>query len=151
MAQLPNVFNAKDSDKMSGFEPIPAAWYLAEMTKSEYKQNSAKTGHFLNCQVKVLEGEHKGRLVFVLMNLDNPSTTAVEIAQKELASICEACGIDELEDSTELHGIPMAIRVIIKPASGGYPPKNEIKAYLPEDKMPENEGSDDSPFESEED
>lgn len=146
MAQLPDVFNAKDNEKMGGFEPIPEAWYLLEITKSEMKKTNAGTGSYLTCQLRVLEGEYKGRYIFNLMNLDNPNPTAVEIAQKELASICEACGLDEIEDSTELHGIPMACRVVIKEGSGGYPPKNEIKAYKAENEMPEEE--DESPFEA---
>ena len=149
MAQLPSVFNAKDNDKMGGFDPIPAAWYLVEIMKSEYKATNAKTGHYLTCQMKVLEGEYKGRYLFNLLNLDNPNPVAVEIGQKELASMCEACGIDELEDSTELHGIPMAVRVVIKAGSGGYPPKNEIKAYKAEGDMPDQEGDD--PFAAPED
>ena len=147
MAQLPSVFNAKDNEKMGGFDPIPNDWYLGEITKSEMKATKAKTGSYLTCQLKVLEGEHKGRYLFNLLNLDNPNPVAVEIAQKELASICEACGLDEVEDSTELHGIPMAVSVVIKPGSGGYPPKNEIKAYKPEDEMPEKEEDDEGdPF-----
>ena len=144
MAQLPSVFNAKDNEKMGSFDPIPAAWYLAEIKKTEMKATKAKTGHYLSGQLVILEGEEKGRYLFFLLNLDNPNPVAVDIAQKELASICEACGLDEIEDSTELHGIPMAVRVVIKPGSGGYPPKNEIKAYKAEADMPESE--EDSPF-----
>jgi hypothetical protein len=144
---LPDVFNAKDNEKMGGFDPIPAGWYLVEITKSEMKDTSAGTGRYLTCQLKVLEGEYEGRYLFNLMNLVNPNSTAVEIAQKELASMCEACELDEIEDSTELHGIPMAVRVVIKPESGGYPPKNEIKAYKPGDEMPEVEEGEDNPFE----
>ena len=113
------------------------------------KKTKAGTGSYLTCQLVVLEGENKGRYIFNLLNLDNPNPVAVEIAQKELATICEACGIDEIEDSTELHGIPMAIRVVIKEGSGGYPPKNEIKMYKPADEMPEAEGDD--PFGNDED
>jgi len=144
MAQLPSVFNAKDSDKMGGFDPVPAGWYLVEIKKSEMKATKAGTGHYLSIQFVILEGEFKGRYLFALLNLDNPNPIAVEIAQKELATICEACEIDEVEDSTELHGIPMAARVVIKEGSGGFPPKNEIKMYKPADDMPEDE--DDSPF-----
>lgn len=147
MAQLPSVFNAKENEKMGGFEPIPAAWYLLEIAKTEMKDTRAGTGKYLSIQFKVLEGEYAGRYLFGLLNLVNHNPVAVEIAQKELASICEACGIDELEDSTELHGIPIAGRVVIKEASGGYPPKNEIKAYKAEEDMPEQE-KDESPFEA---
>ena len=149
MATLPSVFNAAENDKMGGFEPIAEAWYLAEIRKSEMKKTKAGTGSYLTCQLVVLEGENKGRYIFNLLNLDNPNPVAVEIAQKELATICEACGIDQIEDSTELHGIPMAIRVVIKEGSGGYPPKNEIKMYKPADEMPESEGDD--PFAEDED
>jgi len=130
MAQLPSVFDAKNSEKQTEFEPIPAQWVTGEVVKSEYKPTAAKTGHYLTCQIKVLSPEdYKGRMVFNLMNLDNPNQTAVEIAQKELASLCEACGIDELEDSTELHGIPFGMRLGIKPGDANWPPKNVIKAY----------------------
>lgn len=147
MAQLPDVFNAKDSEKMGGFDPIPAGWYLAEIVKSEMKDTAAGTGKYLTCQLKVVEGEHKGRYLFNLMNLVNQSQEAVEIAQKELASICEACEIDELADSTELHGITMAVRVTIKSGDANWAPKNEIKAYKLESEMPETDEADDSPFE----
>ncbi len=146
MSMLPEVFNAKDSEKMGGFEPIPAGWYLAEVVKSEMKDTAAGTGKYLTCQLKVLEGEYTGRYLFNLMNLVNPNQTAVEIAQKELASLCEACELDEIEDSTELHGIAIAVRVSIKEGTDKFPPKNEIKAYRIESEMPEQE-SDESPFE----
>lgn len=139
MAQLPSVFDAKNSEKQKDFEPVPAGWYIGEVVKSEYKPNSAKTGHYLTCQVRILEPEkHKGRVVFNLMNLDNPNQQAVEIAQKELASMCEACGIDELEDSVELHGIPFGMRLSIKPGDANWPPKNEIKAYKTAEEVEEN-------------
>lgn len=145
MAQLPSVFDAKNAEKQSDFEPVPAGWYVLECVKSEYKPTANKNGHYLTCQMKILEPEsYKGRVVFNLMNLDNPNQTAVEIAQKELASMCEACGVDELEDSTELHGIPFGARLGIKPGDANWPPKNVIKAYKP---LEEVEGMmEDSPF-----
>lgn len=130
MAQLPSVFDAKNTEKQKDFEPIPQQWVIGEVTKSEYKATSAKTGHYLTCQIKVLAPEaYKGRMVFNLMNLDNPNQIAVEIAQKELASMCEACGIDELEDSTELHGIAFGMRLGVDQGDANWPPKNVIKAY----------------------
>jgi len=146
MSMLPEVFNAKDNEKMGGFEPIPAGWYLAEIAKSEMKDNKSGTGRYLTCQLKVLEGEFQGRYLFNLLNLVHPNQQAVEIAQKELASICEACELDEIEDSTELHGIAMAVRVVIKEGNDQWPAKNEIKAYKLESEMPEVE-SDENPFE----
>lgn len=151
MAQLPSVFDAKNQEKQTEFEPIPVQWVIGECVKSEYKPNSNKTGHYLTCQMKVLAPEkYKGRMVFNLMNLDNPNQTAVEIANKELASMCAACEVEELEDSTELHGIPFGMRLGIKPGDANWPPKNVIKAYKTEAETEELllDEEDESPFEA---
>ena len=75
-------------------------------------------------------------MVFTNLNLVNPNQQAVEIAQRELASLCEACGLDEIEDSTELHGIPHYIKLAIKAADAQWPAKNIIKGYKAEDDAP---------------
>lgn len=145
MAQLPSVFNEEKTATM-GFTPIPEGWYLIEMKKSEMKRNSAKTGSYLNCQFVVLEGEFKGRFLFALLNLDNPSQVAVEIAEKEMTTMRIACGLESVEDSVELHDIPMAAKVAIQAEDAKWPAKNIIKDYKPEAEMPDEEESDDSPF-----
>jgi len=140
MAQLPDVFKASEHE---GGSTIPDGWVLLEIVKSEYKANSAKTGHYLTLQLKVTDGQYKGKMVFELMNLDNPNQTAVEIAQRTLAQICEACDIEDLEDSEDLHNIVMAARLGTQPGNAGYPPKNVVKAYKKESEMPE-EGDDET-------
>jgi hypothetical protein len=70
-------------------------------------------------------------MFFTLMNLVNPNPLAVEIAQKELASICEAAEIDELEDSVDLHEVPIGVRLKVRPGDANWPPKNEAAAYKP--------------------
>ena len=145
MAQLPSVFNTNDHEEMGDFKPIPAGIYEAEIIKSELKQTRDKTGQYLSLQFKILDedvdGEDKvnGRLIFKNLNLVNKNTQAVEIAQRELKSICVACGIDgELEDSVDLHEIPMGIRVSVKPATAEWPAGNDIKRYYNIDDMPED-------------
>ena len=150
MAELGSVFNAKDNEKMGGFEPVPAGWYLAEVIKSEMKATNAGTGKYLNLQWKITEGEHKGRMFFTLMNLVNPNPIAVEIAQKELASVCEAMDIEELEDSVDLHETEIGVRLSVKAGDANWPPKNEAKQYKPASEVVvEEEG--DSPFSDDED
>jgi len=61
----------------------------------------------------------------------NTNPTAVEIANKELATICDAVGKNHIEDTEELHGIPMTIRVKKTPATANYPEGNEINGYAP--------------------
>ena len=140
MALLPEVFVPEEAED-SPFAPIPANWYLAEITKSELKDTSDKTGKYLALTFKVIEGEHSGRFVFTNLNLVNKSDVAVRIARSDLKAICAAVGHDdELEDSSDLHGIPMEIKVSVKEETAQWPAKNEIKSYRAEG------SGDDTPF-----
>jgi hypothetical protein len=109
--------------------PIPAGDYAAHIVKSEFKETKAKNGHYLALQFKILEGEYKGRVLFSNLNLDNPNPVAVEIANKELNTICQAINLVGVEDSDELHQKPMTITVIIRKGDANYPDSNEIKGY----------------------
>jgi len=131
MAKLPSSFTSEGKGDMNDFTTIPAGKYTAAIAKSAYKQNSKKTGHYLSLQFKILEGEFKDRVVFANMNLDNPNGETVEIAEKELATLTKACGKVSIDDSEELHGIPVMIKVIVKPATANQAEKNEIKFYEP--------------------
>lgn len=143
MATLPSVFNTNDHDEMGEFTPIPAGIYEAEIVKSELKDTRDKTGKYLSLQFKVLDEDTddakvNGRLIFKNLNLVNKNQQAVEIAQRELKSICVACGVEgELEDSVDLHNIPMGIKVVVKEATADWPAGNDIKKYYHEDNIPE--------------
>lgn len=134
---LPNVFNVSEN-KGSSFEPIPAGWYEMEITKSAIKASKAGA-NYLALTFTVAEGEYKGRMVFSNLNLWHPNPKAVEMAQRELASICEACGLENIEDSTELHGTPIGVLVEIREAQGNYPPSNGTKRFVPLSEIPDDE------------
>lgn len=138
MAMLPNVFNASEVSK--GFDPIPENWYEAQITKSELKE-SKTGGKFLALTFKVINGDFAGRLVFTNLNLVHKDTAVVNRAQADLARICEACDLETIEDSTELHGIPIGIRVVITPGDAKWPDRNDIRGYSSLEKLP-----DDNPF-----
>ena len=149
MAVLPGVFVPEEAEE-NPFAPIPEDWYTAEITKSELKDTKDKQGKYLALTCKVLEGEYKGRLIFTNLNLVNKSETAVKIARSDLKKICMAVGHnDELEDSADLHNIPMDVKVTVKPASSQWPAKNELKDFAAEGEggvEADGEG-DDNPFE----
>lgn len=127
MANL-NGFNAGTVEPMNEYEPIPAGKYSAVITKSEMKPTKSGKGSFLELTFQVLDSEHKGRQLWVRLNLNNPSALAEEIAQSELSSICRAVGILEPKDSTDLHGIPLVITVRQKAGQNGEP-QNEVRGY----------------------
>ena len=127
MANL-NGFNANNVDPATDFEAIPAGKYLAAVTASEMKPTKSGNGSFLELTFQVLEGEHKGRLLWARLNLDNPNATAVKIARGELSALCRAVGVLEPKDSVELHNLPLVITVKQKPDAGGEV-RNEVKGF----------------------
>jgi len=140
MAKLPGAFNSADHDKVGEFKAIPAGYYIAQIMKSEMKFTQSGNGEYLELQFKVLEGEYSGRLLWNRLNLVNPNAVTVEIANKHLASICESCGVLKIDDSEELHGIPMKVRVGVKAANAQFPESNEIKGYKSADESTPSPG-----------
>jgi len=132
MAQLPQAFDSSQHDDMQdGFDPFPAGEYTAMIVESSYETTAKKDGKYIKLKFQILKGEFKGRFVWTNLNVQNPSVTAVEIAQKELATICRCVGKGIIQDTQVLHGIPMLVKIKIKPAKGDYPAGNETCGYKP--------------------
>lgn len=122
-------FDASTVEPSASYEPIPAGWYKAVFTESEEKPTKAQTGSYLQLSAEIIEGEYQGRKLIERLNLNNPNSTAVEIAQRTLSSICRAIGVMTPRDSTDLHDKPFMVKVAVKPGDGSYGPSNEIKEY----------------------
>jgi hypothetical protein len=132
MAQLQTAFNSQtNNQKMDDYSVIPGGKYICSITKSEYVKTKAGTGTYLKITLKILEGNFKGKVIFEQLNLVNPSEVAVEIANKVLNTICAACNKANVQDSIELHGIPMEVAIKLKPATQSDAESNEITMYYP--------------------
>lgn len=111
-------------------EPLPAGEYVAVVSDSAMKDNSARTGQYLALTFQVIEGQYEGRFLWANLNLVHPNEKAVQIARADLASLCKAVGILQPKDSADLHGKPLVIRVVVRKDDDGNP-RNEIKGYKP--------------------
>ena len=123
-----NGFDATNVDPSVDFEHIPAGRYNAEITDSDLLDNSRGTGEYLKLEFTILDGPCAGRKLWAQLNLNNPSTQAVEIAHRELSAICHAVGKLRVQDSMQLHNIPLEINVKVK-TSPEYGPQNIIRGY----------------------
>lgn len=111
-------------------EPIPPGDYIVGIVESSVGATSRGDGVICKMTAEVMEGDYKGRKVFLNFNLRNPNKKAEEIGQGQLSALCRACGMLGLvADSSELHGIPFKARVKVQPGSGEYGPKNTITNY----------------------
>lgn len=123
-----NGFNAEEHQQ-DRYEPLPVGDYLAMIVNSEEKQTKAGTGSYLKLEFEIVGEGHKGRKLWVNLNLNNPSQDAVRIAQGELSSICKAVGILNPKDSVDLHNIPMLVKVGIEVRKDTGEPQNRVKGF----------------------
>jgi hypothetical protein len=123
-------FDASKVAPQGDRSPLPAGEYRAVIEKTEKKPTKAGTGHYLELVLKVIDGEHKGRMVWDRLNIWNPNQDAAKIAAATLSSICHAAGVMQPKTSEQLHNIPIVISVAVKPRADNPSEKtNEIKGY----------------------
>lgn len=123
-------FDANTVKPQEDFEPLPAGWYNAKVINSEAKPTKDNKSGYLQLDLEVLDGEHKGRKVFDRLHLWNAGDTAAktcEIAQRQLSAYCHASGVFILQDSNQLHGIPIKIKLSLRQQEG-FAPSNDVKA-----------------------
>ena len=123
-------FNAREVAPNATLEPLPTGWYPVMIVGSVNKENSKKTGSFLELELQVLSGEHANRKAYERLNLDNPNEVAVNIARGTLSAICHVTGVLDAQDSQQLHGIPF--QALIKKVERNDKPGqfgNQIDGY----------------------
>ena len=108
--------------------PIPAGDYDAIIIGSEMKATKDRNGTYLRLELAVLNGQFQNRKLSTNLNLVNANAKAVEIAKGSLSAICRAVGVLTPNDSSELHGKPLTVKVTIR-KSDEYGDQNEIKAF----------------------
>jgi len=110
-------------------KPVPEGTYTAVIIESDYRQNKAKTGHFLKLKFEITKGEHEGRYVWENLNVDHPKEDTEKYAKRDLARIATICGHDDFEDTEVLHYKPIDIYVKVREASNGFDPSNTVNGY----------------------
>jgi hypothetical protein len=121
-------FDATTVDPLdSGFSPIPEGDYEVVIVKSTNKPTKTGNGSYLELQCQVVSGEFAKRVLWARLNLKNPSSAAVEMAKRELSSICHATGVLRPKCKEELHNIPMIVHVVQVEGRNGM--QNEIKGW----------------------
>lgn len=129
MAQLPGAF---DPSTVKGNDLLPNAPYKLAITKTSVKDASSGNGNKVyGLEMDVQDGPFMGRKIFTNLSLVNTSEKAVEIAQRELKQIIEACGLPALKgDLDELLGIPFMGDVVVDVSKDPqYQDKNKVKKY----------------------
>lgn len=122
-------FDATTVTPNASFDPLPAGWYNANITASEMKPIKDGSGAYIRLELTILDGDYANRKVFDHLNVQNNSQVAQEIAYATLSSICHATGVIQVQDTSQLHGIPLEVKLSVRAASGDYDAKNDVKGY----------------------
>jgi hypothetical protein len=129
MAKLDQTYVADDMPRGDrSFEPLPAGWYAVTISAAEVKKTNAGTGSYIKMRLDVTGPTHQGRVLFSNLNLRNPNPKAEEIGAQQLGELMRAVGLPRLEDTDQLIGRPVSVKVTVK-ESEQYGTQNEVKAY----------------------
>lgn len=122
-------FNATTVEPTGSLDPIPPADYPVVLTDSEVCETRNRDGHYLKLTFRVEGGEHAGRQLFENLNLWHPNPVASEIAWRELSGLCHAANVMQVQDTGQLHGIPVMAKVKIEKGKDGYDDSNRISGF----------------------
>jgi len=130
MANLGQAFKANDIPQSeNNFEPIPAGWYEGSIDTAELKETKAGTGEYIAIRYDVLGPAHQGRVIFGNLNIRNPNPKAQDIGIQQLGEIMRAIGLASVEDTDQLVGGHLQVKVKIREASGGYDASNDVSGF----------------------
>lgn len=123
-------FDANQVEPDAGMDVVPAGWYNVAVDETEMKPTKGGDGAYLKFRFTILDGQYHGRKLFINLNIRNPNPQTVEIAQRQLSAICHATGVLNLQDTQQLYGIPLKVKVSVrKDPTGQYEDQNDIKSF----------------------
>lgn len=95
-----------------GLDPIPEGIYAVDIFDSKRVEMKDGSGDTLQLVLRVIEGEFSGRKLFDWIDIWSSDRKKWTKARNKLNQILRAVKINSIEDSCELHSLPLAIRVI---------------------------------------
>lgn len=109
---------------------LPKGEYRCVMVASERKATNDGTGHYLNCEFSILDGEYQNQKIFCKLNvwLHPSKEKAIKIAKGQLSELCRAVNVLTPKDTSELHGKPLIVKVTIK-TSDDYGDQNNVVGF----------------------
>lgn len=136
MAFLDEAFDVSDLPQSTkSYDPIPEGNYDATISQAELKTTNDGTGKYIKLRLDITGPSHQGRVVFSNLNIKNASAKAEEIGRQQLGEIMRAIGIAKVQDTDQLIGGAVNIKVAIRPARTDertgktYEAGNEVKGY----------------------
>lgn len=135
MAFLGENFDIGSMPDGKSYDLVPEGWYKASIVKADLKDTTAGTGKKIDVRFDITGPTHEGRAIFTTINIRNPSQRAEEIGRQQLGEIMRAIGLSQVQDSDQLIGGQLQIKVKVREPSAedkakGYTDsRNEVAGY----------------------
>lgn len=130
MAFLGETFSTDDLPQSErSYDLLPDGWYNVTITKAELGTTKAGTGQKIDIRYDITGPTHQGRVLFGALNIRNPSQKAEEIGRQQLGEIMRAVGLAKVQDTDELIGKSLSVKVKTRPAEGAYEARNEVSGF----------------------
>lgn len=131
MAKISGL-NLSDSkyERENTYELLPAGWYEAKIDRAEIKETSTG-GERISVGYKIQGGKYNDRFVWGSFNTRNNSEQAEKIGRQQLRTCLNAIGIkpEDFDDTDQLVGQDLMIKVKVKPAQGNYDASNDAADF----------------------
>ena len=125
-------FNARQIEPIDrSFDALPPGWYDAIVQEAVIKQNSAKSGYFLEIRYGITQGLFKGSVIIDRLNIVHSNEVTQRIALGELSALSHAVNVLDWSDTRQLQNIPLKIKLKVTPASDKYDPGNQVTSWKP--------------------
>lgn len=124
----PSKFNPAEHEDAE-YDILPPGVYRMCFTGAEWKDAKSGNGRYMNLTAQALDDSHNGTLVWHILNLENTSKAAVDIAKRDLTKILRALHLDKFEVWEDLFELPFLAQVVIDEYDGGQ--NNKIKRFRP--------------------
>lgn len=129
MALLDEVFDVNSiPEQENNYDPVPEGWYDVVISKADVKATKDGTGQYISICYDITGPTHQGRKVFGIVNIRNKSAQAQNIGVQQLGSIMRSIGIARVDDTDQLIGGQLQIKVTIRKQEG-YDPSNDVRGF----------------------
>lgn len=130
MVQLKERFKASEHvASQPGYEILPPGEYEVVITSSEEAVAKSSGNTYIKLTFQIIDGDFKGRNVWHNLILTAGSMEGQRKIDGIITSLCNACGVDEFEDTNDLHDIPLIILLTQKPEADGFGAQNKITSF----------------------
>ena len=128
MAFLGQSFDVGSLPAGNKFDPLPPGWYTSTISGAELKRTKDQTGKYISIKYTINDPNYEGRIVFGNLNIKNKNQKAEEIARQQLGEIMRALGLARVEDTDQLVGGNLKIKLDIR-TQEGYEPSNDVRGF----------------------